>query len=87
MDEKELLRISEEYAESQGFRLNPDKKTLSIVIKGLLENEKKFGFRYCPCRIVTRDLEKDKLKICPCHWHKEEIKKVGHCLCGLFVKK
>jgi ferredoxin-thioredoxin reductase catalytic subunit len=87
MDEKQLIEISKKYAESQDFKLNPDKKTLDRIIKGLLENEKKYGFKYCPCRMVTGDPEKDKPKICPCKWHKDEIKRMGHCLCGLFVKR
>jgi ferredoxin-thioredoxin reductase catalytic subunit len=84
---KKVLEFSEEYAKKAGIKLNPDKKIVENVIKGLLKNEEKFGFRYCPCRVVEGDLEKDRKKICPCSWHLEEIKKFGHCLCGLFVKK
>jgi ferredoxin-thioredoxin reductase catalytic subunit len=84
---EEVLKFSRKYAKRAGIKLNPDKKVVERIIKGLLENEKKFGFRYCPCRVVEGDLEKDRLKICPCSWHLEEIKKFGHCLCKLFVKK
>ena len=87
MREEEVLEISKRYADSQGFKLNPNKKALDMIIKGLVDNEKKHGFRYCPCRAITGDKEKDKKIICPCFWHKDEIKKWGHCLCGLFVSK
>lgn len=81
-----LGQTYEEYAENSGFKVNPDKETVSKLIKGLLNNESKHGARYCPCRRVTGNKEEDKDKICPCKWHKEEIEKQGHCLCGLFIK-
>lgn len=87
MDEKQLEEIYRKYAESQGWKLNSDKKILSMLLKGQLENEKKYGYRYCTCRILTHNPEKDKLNICPCFWHKQEVREKGRCLCGLFVKK
>jgi len=68
------------------MRLNPDKKEAENVMKGLAENEKKYGKRYCPCRIVTGNKEEDAKKICPCVWRNQEVEKDGHCLCNLFVK-
>ncbi|MGR3220281.1 MAG: ferredoxin-thioredoxin reductase catalytic domain-containing protein [Candidatus Anammoxibacter sp.] len=47
--------------------------------------KKKYGFDYCPCRIVTGDKEKDDKIICPCVYHEEEIKRDGKCHCDLFV--
>ena len=86
MNKKQLLAWCEKYAKSQGFKLNPDKKIVDTIIEGLLRNEKKHGFRYCPCRVLTLNKEKDKIIICPCIYHKDEIKRDGHCLCNLFVK-
>ena len=83
---KKLIKEYREYAEKNGFRLNPNKKIVEQLIKGLLENEKKYGKRYCPCRRVTSDKEKNKKIVCPCVYHKDEIKKQGHCHCFLFVK-
>jgi len=83
---EQMLKSFEEYARQNGFRLNPDRKSLEMLAAGLLANEKKYGFKYCPCRRITGDKEEDRLKICPCHWHKEEIEKDGHCFCGLFYK-
>ncbi|MEK7540963.1 MAG: thioredoxin [Patescibacteria group bacterium] len=83
---EELIVGYSKYAEENGFKLNPDKKTVERVIKGLLENEKKYGEKYCPCRRVTGDKEEDSKKICPCFWHKDEINKDGHCFCRLYVK-
>ncbi len=74
------------YAKSNGFRLNPDKKTVEKIIKGIFENEKKYGKKYCPCRRVSGNESEDAKIICPCLFHKEEIEKNGHCFCNLFVK-
>jgi len=81
-----LIRNYQEYAERNGFKLNPNREVVERLVKGLLENEKKYGARYCPCRRVSGNPEEDKPKICPCQWHREEIERDGHCLCGLFVK-
>ena len=81
-----LVKGYQEYAEKNGFKLNPNREVVERLIKGMLENEKKFGQRYCPCRRITGNPEEDKGKICPCQWHREEIEKDGHCFCGLFVK-
>lgn len=83
---EEIIQKYEEYAKQNGFKLNPSRKALGGIIRGLLEKENKFGDRYCPCRRITGDKEEDKKIICPCVYHKEEIEKDGHCFCGLFVK-
>lgn len=83
---EKLIKESEEYARKNGFKLSPDKEVVKRLIRGLLENEKKYGVRYCPCRRITGNPEEDKPKICPCRWHLEEIERDGHCLCGLFMK-
>ena len=87
IDESEILTDSEEYARKRGWVLNPDKKILSTVIRGLARNEKKFGERYCPCRLRSGDKEKDRANICPCIYHEDEIAKDGHCLCQLYFRK
>ncbi|MCK4730491.1 MAG: ferredoxin:thioredoxin reductase [Candidatus Aenigmarchaeota archaeon] len=89
MDEKikELEGKYKKYAEENGFKLNPDKKILEGLLRGLLSNEKKYGKKYCPCRRVQGIPEKDKEIICPCVYHKKEIKEQGHCHCFLFVSK
>ena len=88
MDEKnkKLIKKYEKYAKENGFRLNPNKKIVEQLIKGLLKNEEEYGKQYCPCRRVTNDKEENKRIVCPCAYHKDEIKKQGHCHCFLFVK-
>jgi ferredoxin-thioredoxin reductase catalytic subunit len=86
MEIENLIKKYQEYAKENRFSLNPDRKVVERIIRGLLENERKYGVRYCPCRRISGDPKEDSKKICPCFWHKEEIEKNGHCLCGLFVK-
>ena len=83
---EKAVREYEEYAKQNGFSLNPNRKAVEGIVKGLLEREKKFGVRYCPCRRVTNNSEEDKKNICPCQFMRMEIEKQGHCLCNLFVK-
>jgi thioredoxin len=88
---EELIKRCNDYAEKNGLHLNPDKKTVERIVKGLLGNETKYGEQYCPCRRVSGRPdngypEEDAKKICPCFWHKEEIEKDGHCFCNLFVR-
>jgi len=83
---EEMIKNYSEYAQKNGFQLNPDRKVVARVINGLLENEKKKGKKYCPCRMLSGNQEEDSKKICACIYHKEEIKEDGRCLCGLFTK-
>ena len=81
-----MRKFAEDYARKNNFVLNPDEQIRETVITGLASNKIKYGFRYCPCRIVSGNLAEDKLKICPCHWHREEIARDGHCHCQLFFR-
>jgi len=89
MEEKDIENLRkecEQYAESQGYKLNPNEMITSGIIRGLLTRKENFGEIYCPCRKVAGNKEEDKKIICPCIYHKDEIAKDGHCFCNLFVK-
>ena len=83
---EQLAKEFAEYAKNNGIQLNPNKKIVEGIINGLLKNEEKHGAKYCPCRRVSGNKEEDSKKIYPCAWHKDEIKKDGHCLCNLYVR-
>lgn len=83
---EEIIKNYENYAQKNGFKLNPDKRVIENLIAGLLANEKKYGAKYCPCRRITGNKEEDSSKICPCSWNRKEIERDGRCFCGLFVK-
>jgi ferredoxin-thioredoxin reductase catalytic subunit len=82
----DLTASMEKYALSRGFKLNPNQDAVKIVVSGLLENERKHGRRYCPCRVATGNEKGDARSVCPCEWHQKEIELTGSCHCGLFVK-
>ena len=73
---EKAIQEYQEYADRNGFKLNPDRKAVERLVSGLLANEKKYKARYCPCR---------RMVLCPCQSSREEIEKDGHCYCGLFV--
>jgi ferredoxin-thioredoxin reductase catalytic subunit len=83
---KMIYESSKKYADKKGYKLNPDKEMLDIIIDGLAKNQEKYGKRYCPCRILTDDEEENKKIICPCVFHEEEIELNGMCHCALFFK-
>lgn len=85
--ERKILRNMKKYADMKGYKINPDKKLVDIIIKGLARNYRKYKAFYCPCRRVTDDPSKDRLIICPCTYHEEEIMRDGRCHCSLFVSK
>ncbi|MDI6867701.1 ferredoxin-thioredoxin reductase catalytic domain-containing protein [Methanoculleus sp.] len=78
---------AKEYAKERGYILNPDERQLETVIRGLVRNKERFGAAYCPCRLRSGDPEKDRIIICPCIYHEQEIEEQGACHCKLFFKK
>ena len=58
-----------------GKKVKVNEKVLEKVIDMLL----RYGLPYCPCR-----LERNKLTICPCVYHFQELIEKGRCKCGLF---
>jgi ferredoxin-thioredoxin reductase catalytic subunit len=85
--ESEILEWARKYAQEQHWVLNPDHKKLDIVIRGLARNQRKFGERYCPCRLRTGDPAKDRDIICPCIFHRDEVDRDGMCHCHLYFRK
>jgi len=58
------------------------------VVEGVLENEKKYGLKLCPCRLRDGTRERDLELFCPCNFKAQETwKNEGRCWCGLFVRR
>ena len=85
MTPEQLYTILSKYAESQGIRLNRDTAFVMDILKGLLTNEARYGYRSCPCRLAWGDREKDRDIVCPCIYRDPDIKEFGSCFCGLYV--
>ena len=88
MNKEETLKAFEVFCRDNEFELNPDKAHVEACIEGILDNEKKFGLKYCPCRIVSKDFQKNLELLCPCNFTiQKKYAEKGECWCGLFVKK
>lgn len=85
MTADELYPILSRYAESQGMRLNADREFVMDILRGLLANESRYGYRSCPCRLAWGVKEKDADIICPCVYRDPDVKEYGSCFCGLYV--
>jgi len=87
MTPERLSEILSKYATSLGVELNKDKDFVMDIMRGLLRNEERFGYRSCPCRLATGIKERDADIICPCVYKDPDIKDFGSCYCGLYVSK
>lgn len=88
-DEAIQERIAEykTYAEKHNCMLNPNEKIIENIVRAILKKEKECGAGYCPCRVITGNVEEDKKIVCPCVFHLKELEDQGYCHCRLFVKK
>ena len=74
-------------AEAGGYRLNPDGKMTRELVKGLLVNEERYGYRACPCRLASGEKTEDLDIICPCDYRDPDLTEYGGCYCSLYVSQ
>jgi ferredoxin-thioredoxin reductase catalytic chain len=86
-DIDKLYKKLKEDAESGGYNLNPDIKFARALVKGLLMNEKRYGYRACPCRFASGKEEEDIDIICPCDYRDIDLDEYGSCYCALYVDR
>jgi ferredoxin-thioredoxin reductase catalytic subunit len=55
------------------------------ILLGLAVNEKRYGYKACPCRLATGRYQLDCDIICPCSYCFSDVEKHGRCYCSLFV--
>lgn len=77
-------RLSRE-AEAGGYHLNPDVEFTKWLIKSLILNERRYGYRACPCRLASGDRQDDLDIICPCDYRDPDLSDYGVCYCALYV--
>jgi ferredoxin-thioredoxin reductase catalytic subunit len=77
-------RLAQETA-AAGYHLNPDTEFTKALIAGLIENEKRYGYASCPCRLATRNRDEDIDIICPCDYRDADLAEYGACYCALYV--
>jgi ferredoxin-thioredoxin reductase catalytic subunit len=74
-------------AKAGGYRLNPDIEFTKGLIKSLIINEKRYGYRACPCRLASGEKEDDLDIICPCDYRDPDLNDYGTCYCALYVSE
>ncbi len=77
----------EKEAKQGGYNLNPDGEFVRGLVKGLLVNERRYGYRACPCRLAADDKSEDLDIICPCYYRDADVTEFGACYCALYVSK
>ncbi|MDI9608966.1 MAG: ferredoxin-thioredoxin reductase catalytic domain-containing protein [Candidatus Verstraetearchaeota archaeon] len=82
----EARRRAESDAKSRGYFLNPDESFLKDLLEGLVENERRYGYPSCPCRIATGEFGLDRDIICPCDYRDADVEEYGACYCALYVR-
>jgi len=74
-------------AEDFGYHLNPDVEFAKDLIRGLLENERRYGYWACPCRLASGSKEEDLDIICPCDYRDPDLSQYDQCYCALYVTR
>ena len=84
---EELHARLDKEAEEAGYHLNPDVQHAKDLVRGMLVNEKRYGYWACPCRLATGVKEDDLDIICPCDYRDQDVEEYGACYCGLYVSE
>jgi ferredoxin-thioredoxin reductase catalytic subunit len=82
-----VKRRAETDAKSHGYFLNPDPDFLQNLLEGLKENEDRYGYGACPCRLASGKLDWDNDIVCPCDYRDPDVDEFGQCFCALYVNK
>jgi ferredoxin-thioredoxin reductase catalytic subunit/rubredoxin len=88
VDEQEIDRtylVLKKEAEGGGYFLNPDVEFTKNLVRGLLKNEQRYGYRACPCRLASGKKDEDLDIICPCNYRDPDLSDFGACYCALYV--
>ena len=84
---QKIMERLQRYSEKKHASLNPDTQITAKLIESLLENQKRYGYWACPCRLVSGKREEDRDIICPCDYWEPDVLEFGACFCGLFVSQ
>jgi len=82
---EEARKRAERDALRNRIHLCPDPELLQELLEGLAENEKRYGYPSCPCRIASGNLETDRDILCPCDYRDPDVEEYGQCYCALYV--
>jgi ferredoxin-thioredoxin reductase catalytic subunit len=82
-----LYKKLKKEAEDSGYFLHPDVELTKEFVKGLLINEKRYGYWACPCRLASGKKEDDLDIICPCDYRDPDLAGYDTCYCSLYVSQ
>jgi ferredoxin-thioredoxin reductase catalytic chain len=80
-----LYKRLDREAEAAGYHLNPDMEFTKGLVKSLLINERRYGYRACPCRLASGKEQDDLDIICPCDYRDSDLNDYDACYCALYV--
>ena len=66
-------------AAAGGYNLNPDVEFTKSLARGLLENNRRYDYPACPCRLAAGVKEEDIDIICPCDYRDADVVEFGTC--------
>jgi ferredoxin-thioredoxin reductase catalytic chain len=84
----EIDRLYEKFgreAEAGGYHLNPDVEFAKGLIRGLIANQRRYGYQSCPCRLASGKTAEDLDIICPCDYRDPDLAAYDACYCALYV--
>ena len=87
MSLEKVRQRAENDAQSHGYYLNSDPEFLMSLLEGLRQNEDRYGYPSCPCRLASGRFSSDRDIICPCDYRDPDIEEYGYCYCALYVRK
>jgi ferredoxin-thioredoxin reductase catalytic subunit/rubredoxin len=74
-------------AEAAGYHLNPDVEFTKNLVRSLIVNEQRYGYRACPCRLASGNKQDDLDIICPCDYRDPDLNDYDACYCALYVSE
>jgi ferredoxin-thioredoxin reductase catalytic subunit len=82
-----LYKRLDREAETAGYHLNSDVEHTRELVRGLLVNERRYGYWACPCRLAEGVKREDIDIICPCDYRDPDLNDYGTCYCALYVSQ
>ena len=84
---EKVRQRAESDAKTYGYYLNHDPEFLKNLLEGLKQNEERYGYPACPCRLASGRFEFDRDILCPCDYRDPDVLEYGYCYCALYVRK
>ena len=84
---EQVRQRAEADARTYGYYLNPDAKFTQSLLEGLKQNEERYNYPSCPCRLASGKFEYDRDILCPCDYRDPDVQEFGACYCALYVRK